>query len=53
MRDFQEDFYKKVSLPYGLMKTGPKRQRLSNSDYKRQQQEVRLINLFKEKQQKR
>jgi len=49
MRGFQEDFYNSVSVKYGLMKTGPKRQRLSNSDYKRQQQEIRLINLFKNK----
>lgn len=49
MRGFQEDFYNSVSVKYGLMKTGPKRQRLSNSDYKRQQQEIRLINLFKDK----
>lgn len=49
MRDFQEDFYNSVSLKYGLMKTGPRRQRLSNQDYKRQQQEIKLINLFKHK----
>lgn len=49
MRNFQEDFYNSVSLKYGLMKTGPRRQRLSNEDYKRQQQEIKLINLYKNK----
>lgn len=49
MRDFQEDFYNSVSLKHGLMKTGPRRQRLSNEDYKRQQQEIKLINLYKNK----
>lgn len=49
MRDFQNEFFNDVSLKYGLMKTGPKRQRLSNSDYKRHQEEIRLINLFKNK----
>lgn len=49
MREFQESFFNDVSLKYGLMKTGPKRKRMSNSDYKRQQEEIRLINLFKNK----
>lgn len=49
MREFQEAFFNDVSLKYGLMKTGPKRKRMSNSDYKRQQEEIRLINLFKNK----
>jgi len=49
MRDFQEDFYNDVSLGYGLMKTGPKRRRLTNKEYKQQQQEIRIINLFKNK----
>ena len=49
MRTFQENFYISVSAKYGLMKTGPKRRRLTNEEYKRQQQEVRLINLFKNK----
>lgn len=49
MRKFQEDFFNNVSLKYGLMKTGPKRRRLTNKEYKQQQQEVRLINLFKNK----
>ena len=28
MRKFQEDFFLKVAAGYGLMKTGPRRQRL-------------------------
>ncbi|HEM7510922.1 TPA: plasmid recombination protein, partial [Providencia rettgeri] len=34
MRDFQEDFYSKVSTKHGLLKTGPKRARLTNEEYK-------------------
>ena len=49
MRIFQENFFSNVSAKYGLMKTGPKRKRLTNEEYKRQQQEIRLINLHREK----
>lgn len=49
MRTFQEDFFLKVAAGYGLMKTGPKRQRLSNEDYWNQKREIELINQHKEK----
>lgn len=49
MRTFQEDFFLKVAAGYGLMKTGPRRQRLSNEDYWNQKREIELINQHKEK----
>lgn len=44
MRDFQDDFYNKVSVKHGLLKTGPKRQRLTNQEYKAQKAQIDLIN---------
>ncbi|MEX9769503.1 plasmid recombination protein [Citrobacter freundii] len=49
MRKFQEDFFLKVAAGYGLMKTGPRRQRLSNADYWNQKREIELINQHKKK----
>lgn len=49
MRSFQEDFFLKVAAGYGLMKTGPRRQRLSNEDYWNQKREIELINQHKKK----
>lgn len=49
MRSFQEDFFLKVAAGYGLMKTGPRRQRLSNEDYWNQKREIDLINQHKKK----
>jgi hypothetical protein len=49
MRSFQEDFFLKVAAGYGLMKTGPRRQRLSNADYWNQKREIELINQHKKK----
>lgn len=47
MRDFQEDFFKVVSSNYGLSKDGPKRARMSRSDYFKLGREVKLINQVK------
>ncbi|EHM1266810.1 hypothetical protein KFR77_004753, partial [Salmonella enterica] len=47
MRDFQEDFFKVVSSNYGLTKDGPKRARLSRSDYFKQSREVSLLDQVK------
>lgn len=47
MRAFQEDFYRVVSSNYGLTKDGPKRARLSRSDYFKQSREVRLLDQVK------
>lgn len=49
MRAFQEDFFLNVAAGYGLMKTGPRRQRLSNADYWNQKREIELINQHKKK----
>ncbi|HHL7797765.1 TPA: hypothetical protein ACQ83T_005200 [Citrobacter freundii] len=49
MRDFQEDFFKVVSSNYGLSKDGPKRARMSRSDYFKLGREVKLINQVKVK----
>ncbi|ELR9838422.1 hypothetical protein R4T87_004603 [Salmonella enterica] len=49
MRSLQEDFFKVVSSNYGLTKDGPKRARLSRSDYFKQSREVRLLNQVKVK----
>lgn len=49
MRDYQENFYNDVSLKYGLLKTGPRRQRLSNTEYKAQRNQIDLINGYKRK----
>lgn len=49
MRDYQENFYNDVSLKYGLLKTGPRRQRLSNTEYKAQKNQIDLINSYKRK----
>ena len=47
MRGFQEDFFKVVSSNYGLTKDGPKRARLSRSDYFKQSREVSLLDQVK------
>lgn len=47
MRTLQNDFFLKVAAGYGLMKTGPRRQRLSNEDYWNQKREIELINQHK------
>lgn len=47
MRAFQEDFFKVVSLNYGLSKDGPRRARMSRSDYFKLGREVKLINQVK------
>ena len=47
MRTLQNDFFLKVAAGYGLMKTGPRRQRLTNEDYWNQKREVELINQHK------
>ena len=47
MRAFQEDFYKVVSSNYGLSKDGPRRARMSRSDYFKLGREVKLINQVK------
>ncbi|EBS2274421.1 hypothetical protein DRT20_24080 [Salmonella enterica subsp. enterica serovar Virchow] len=49
MRAFQEDFFKVVSSNYGLSKDGPKRARMSRSDYFKLGREVKLINQVKVK----
>lgn len=49
MRAVQEDFFLKVAADYGLMKTGPRRQRLSNTDYWNQKREIELINQHRKK----
>lgn len=49
MKAYQEDFFLKVAAGYGLMKTGPRRQRLSNQDYWNQKREIELINQHKQK----
>lgn len=49
MRALQEDFFKVVSSNYGLTKDGPKRARLSRSDYFKQSREVRLLDQVKVK----
>ncbi|HCP1700700.1 TPA: hypothetical protein OCY37_004856 [Escherichia coli] len=47
MRAFQEDFFKVVSSNYGLSKDGPRRARMSRSDYFKLGREVKLINQVK------
>ena len=47
MRAFQEDFFKVVSSNYGLSKDGPRRSRMSRSDYFKLGREVKLINQVK------
>ncbi|EKN4176615.1 hypothetical protein NUF64_004451 [Yersinia enterocolitica] len=47
MRAFQEDFFKVVSLNHGLSKDGPRRARMSRSDYFKLGREVKLINQVK------
>lgn len=47
MRDFQEDFYSKVSFEFGLMKNGPKLKRQSKRSYHDQQREIKLLNKLK------
>jgi len=47
MRGFQEDFFKVVSSNYGLTKDGPRRARMSRSDYFKLGREVKLINQVK------
>jgi len=47
MREFQEDFYSKVSFHYGLMKDGPKRRREDRSTYFKNQREIQLLNKLK------
>jgi len=47
MRNLQEDFWKVVSKNFGLTKDGPKRARLSRSDYFKQSREVKLLDQVK------
>lgn len=47
MREFQEDFYSKVSFKFGLMKTGPKRKRTDKRSYHDAQREILLLNKLK------
>lgn len=49
MRDFQEDFFLNVSSKYGLMKNGPRKARMSHSEYTAKKREIELINKLKEK----
>lgn len=49
MRDFQEDFFLNVSSKYGLMKNGPKKARMSHSEYTAKKREIELISKLKEK----
>lgn len=42
MRAFQDDYYKEVGEPSGLLRIGPKRQRLSRKDYLAQKHAARL-----------
>jgi len=44
MRDFQESFYNEVSIKHGLLKTGPRLQRLTNKEYKARREQILLIN---------
>lgn len=47
MRQFQEDFYQKVSFNFGLMKNGPKLIRTDKRSYHDQQREIKLLNKLK------
>ncbi|MEX9691703.1 plasmid recombination protein [Providencia rettgeri] len=49
MREFQDEFYNNVSLKYGLMRTGPRRGRYSNQEYKARKNQIDLINSYKRK----
>lgn len=42
MRDFQDDYYLNVGEPCGLLRIGPRRQRLSRKDYRAQKHAARL-----------
>lgn len=42
MRDFQDDYYLNVGEPSGLLRIGPRRQRLSRKDYLAQKHAARL-----------
>lgn len=44
MREFQDEFYNDVSIKYGLMRTGPRRGRYSNQEYKARKNQIDLIN---------
>lgn len=52
MEKFQEDFFLNVSKNFGLTKDGPRRARLSNSDYRKLSNEVQLIANAKKKNEK-
>lgn len=42
MRDFQDDYFAQVGEPSGLLRFGPKRQRLSRKEYQAQKHAARL-----------
>ena len=43
MRDFQDDFWRNVSAPFGLPKLGPRKQRLTRAEWKAQQDQLKKI----------
>jgi hypothetical protein len=42
MREFQDDYFRNVGEPSGLLRIGPRRQRLSRKDYQAQKHAARL-----------
>jgi hypothetical protein len=43
MRDFQERYYRDVGAPNGMLKNGPKKQRLSRIEYKSKKSDAKLM----------
>lgn len=55
MKEFQQDFYEDVAIKHGMLKTGPKRERLSRDEWSerkdyalQQSEELKNISLLKE-----